>query len=276
MKRPIAFSPAAASLLVLLGCASTVQNGPGSGADSGVTANPGVPAAVASCGGHTCQPGEICCFRSGECIAPDSGACRASATVAREGPCASNADCPSDQRCFAQDCLGDGQCRTINTNACGANDGDTLCGCDGVTYVGSCALDRAGVRYAAAGPCGVGRPQADASVPAMGCGRDEQCRSGTICCPTLSLCVVATACPPPRDDGRVPCMENNQCSHFLSRYCAGDGCGTPGYCDLTYTPNVGCPPIIDPVCGCDGQIYQSACLMRSVGMRGAPAERCRR
>lgn len=60
-----------------------------------------------------------------------------------------------------------------------------------------------------------------------------------------------------------PCTTNTDCAGNM--YCAtGEGeCGSAGSCEAR--PEI-CTAIYDPVCGCDGQTYSSACVAASAGV----------
>lgn len=256
------------------GCASSIQAGDAS--DGGSSRS---PTTLASCGGRACQPGQRCCYLDGQCFDPGDPAACGGSSVAPDQPCGSDRNCPAGNFCNATDCLGVGRCTPRNSLRCGGFY-EPVCGCDGVTYRDECAIAQAGVRTAARGACGEGFRSADAGAAVIGCGSTAQCPAGQVCCPSTSRCVNAACeacCLPPRADGLIPCLENNQCANVYQRYCAGTGCGTVGFCDLTYAPpGPGCPHVLAPVCACDGQIYENPCYMRAAGLRAAPAERCQR
>ena len=75
----------------------------------------------------------------------------------------------------------------------------------------------------------------------------------------------------PTDAGPPPCFDSTACSS--THYCdfEDDSCGGAGIC--TPKPS-GCDAVVDPVCGCDGNIYTSACNAMQLGMDVAPYEHC--
>ena len=63
-------------------------------------------------------------------------------------------------------------------------------------------------------------------------------------------------------DGICACGGNGDCDAM--DYCAASTCAGGGTCELR---PVDCPAVIDPVCGCDGDTYDNACLAQEAGMR---------
>jgi hypothetical protein len=70
------------------------------------------------------------------------------------------------------------------------------------------------------------------------------------------------------DAGLVTCADNDEC--LATELCAAATCGGLGVC--TPLP-IGCPDVVDPVCGCDGVTYGNACeasaARQNVASRGA-------
>ncbi|MEZ4410256.1 MAG: Kazal-type serine protease inhibitor [Polyangiales bacterium] len=241
------------------------------------------------CGGIPCAAGEVCCLATGRCFDPatDAASCTAPPPAGGDRPCASNLDCPDDQFCQSNasaSCVGAGHCHPrSNCGMClGAH--CEVCGCDGVTYPSRSAACIAGVRTAtvAAGACGavpvpepMRDPDASASAPTrIPCARSSQCPSRQSCCPLTGVCFdegCPDCCraPPPGTD--FPCRTDADC--YPSQWCRGEGCGTPGGCAVR-RPTGECPGAVDPVCGCDGRTYISACWALSASVRVASTGEC--
>ncbi|MFN3201068.1 MAG: Kazal-type serine protease inhibitor domain-containing protein [Bradymonadia bacterium] len=265
------------------------------------------------CGG----PGQ-CTARPSHCEGPDAPVCgcdgrthrnaceaaRAMTTVMAQGPCPPgpclNArDCGFGQWCSrpAGQCGGQGECAPLST-AC-AQPGGSVCGCDRRSYDDACAAATAGTTVRLQGEC-VCEDNAQ-------CAQDHRCTKAQ-CGDATGRCVARPdACPAPREgqqvcgcDGRtwpsecharqngVDVRDEGPCPS--SRCTIGDPLGCPdgqacqspqGMCRGVgvCTPAPQCPrDIFDPVCGCDGQTWRSACHAlaagRSVAYRGICGRPC--
>jgi len=161
--------------------------------------------------------------------------------------------CSEDRFCeFAPgECQGadlEGTCVAV-AEACLQID-DPVCGGNGQTYGNDCARRGARVQKAHEGACAC-RPIlcAPGAVP-----RDTDGDG----CP--DRCITAAGC-----------ASNDECEP--DAYCAAE----PGRCDArglcTKRPEA-CPPIWEPVCGCDRVTYGSACAAAGAGVRVAARGAC--
>jgi hypothetical protein len=206
--------------------------------------------------------------------------------------CASNDECDPGSFCARPegDCDGIGECAT-RPDACLAIF-DPVCGCDGATYGNACEAAALGVSVAHAGECFSGPP----------CVSNDECDPGNFCEKVPGKCDELGACRPLPDlcvqvvdpvcgcDGLTynnacvaaqagvsvasdgPCGAGPECGSNAD--CAEDSfcskaegaCDEPGFCVADPDPAIcdGFP--VDPVCGCDGVTYESACLAALAGV----------
>jgi hypothetical protein len=133
-----------------------------------------------------------------------------------------------------------------------------VCACNGLTYGNACTAAQAGFGISALGPCnngGVCKPGETKKVDCntCSCSDDGQWRCTLIACPPPS----GTAC-----GGWLgnTCKDNEYCAYEPGAYC--------GAADASATCKVrpdACDDIYEPVCGCDGKNYPSACVAASAG-----------
>jgi hypothetical protein len=147
------------------GDAATDSGSDAATADGATDAAPdgGADAGSVACGSVVCPAGQICCFSTLTCFDPRTPTACSPAT---SGACASNADCPRGQWCYADTCAGDGVCRSVDASC--PLSGPT-CGCDGITYPSYCAAQAAGVRY---------------HIPSQACGAGAATGTPTTCGPS--------------------------------------------------------------------------------------------
>ncbi len=147
-----------------------------------------------------------------------------------------------------------------------------VCGCDGKTYGNACGADAAGVSVDYKGECktspvicqynGQRYKQGETFLASDGCNRCTctDVAGGTVSCTTQ-------ACPSCGSRGLPACPDG--------WFCRQDShCGTtdiPGTC--APKPSV-CALIVEPVCGCDGQEYESACKAAAAGISSRSVGAC--
>jgi Kazal-type serine protease inhibitor-like protein len=217
----------------------------------------------AACGGSTggaCLDGEFCKRDSGGCATDAAGVCTPVP-----------ATCPT----------------TVSP----------VCGCDGLSYSNACFADAAGVTVSASGACVLGA--------ACGGSTGGTCSSGQFCEPLQGDCSIilggncttpplSTSCSASFDpvcgcddvtydnaclaaaagvgvSDTGPCVGDLTCGARGPTCSSGDFCKRPdGTCGdvagtCTPTPTT-CPAVVDPVCGCNGTTYSSACVADAAGV----------
>ena len=203
------------------------------------------------------------------------------------------AECPADAYCRAHD----GVCGEVMLGWCAplsefcTADVAPVCGCDGETYSNECQMMSAGVSLDHMGACVSGCTSNDDCGPSgvcdiAGCG-DEAEAGKCLKAPKICNRMWAPVCG---CDGETyandcrrlkagvglahegPCV--TPCGGFAGLMCdEGEICYYPeGTCEwadhmgMCEAPPKFCPKNIDPVCGCDGESYRNACMMKRAGV----------
>jgi hypothetical protein len=231
------------------------------------------------CGPTTCTGGQVCCNAScGICTEPDGSCIDLFCADAGTGvSCGDGTACGPGEYCdyeAASQCGGAGSC-TPRPEIC-TEDCPQVCGCDGEDYCNTCVAQRAGVDVAHDGPCGT-----SASCDAM------DARGIGLCALFLGVAWNGSACEAINctcegaDCGSLYATQDECTSAHADCapvYCggwSGDTCAADEFCDFedgTYCDFADgsgvCAPIpescdgepISPVCGCNGETYDNACL----------------
>lgn len=204
-----------------------------------------VQPAVLCADAHSCGPGAYCDFPQGDACGHEG-----SVGICEDPPSA----CPPYQA--------------------------VVCGCDGTTYESPCIAHLRGTDVARAGACDDACVAADAHAigicetflgwywDGVACVALSGCWCNGVDCArgaaTAAACAAAHGtCTSVACDATRPCDAGSFCDHADASSC---GTTQAGVCRPRPTA---CPPVVHPVCGCDGVTYPSACDANVAGTDAA-------
>jgi Kazal-type serine protease inhibitor domain len=254
---------------------------------------------------------EAVCGCDGKQYANPCEAARAGVSAGNTGACtttcggASKVACPdsttychfADGVCSAGNATG--TCDPIPTTCAGAA-AAPVCGCDGKTYASLCEAQLAGTSVAASGACACGgsantpcetgkfcnlavgtcalaNPSGACTVPPATCeafsdpvcGCDGKTYDNACEAAKASISVVATGTCPCGGPGGATCEDGGYCDFGLMGACLGPD--PTGACQPKPTA---CTPVVDYVCGCDGNTYLNICEAAKQGISTALVGAC--
>jgi len=228
-----------------------------------------------ACGATTCSPAQLCCPGcDGDAFCASGSFCP---DIACAEPCLTSADCGPTERCQRRDgvCEGEGTCAPRPTSC--PEDCPGVCSCSGVTYCNGCRAQMDGAQAEHARACS--RPRACGPQDARSAGGCLEvigyAWNGFYCAAVNCACEgtecdrlfrSAAACQLEHDDcscggiAGLLCADDEFCQYPMLNSCgSGDMAG-----GCRPRPDA-CPPVVMPVCGCDGDPYPSPCDANRAG-----------
>jgi len=214
-----------------------------------------------------------------------------------EETCTDNSECSSGDYCGKDvgDCDGEGTC-VKKPDSCIPGEA-LVCGCDGKTYLSECAAHANGVNVASEGVCETCTDNDDCPEGLY----DYNCEKAVGDCEGEGTCVKSPDSCEPGEDPVCGCQGETYGNECLAHQ-DGDNVFRKGTCE-TCTDNSDCPPDFfcdkdtgncngeglgcaekpepedctetgSPVCGCDGNTYDSYCLAQASGVNVASEGAC--
>jgi hypothetical protein len=251
---------------------------------------------VCGCDGVTYM--NACFAQAAGMTVQHAGACTPGVACGGEG----GAACPTGQFCKPPVgvCTAGaaGNCAPIPPTPICSPSASPVCGCDGTTYLNSCLADAAGVAVDHAGECAADVQVCGGGAPACPTGEFCSRPAGSGCDPAVQgVCqTTPTVCPAVVEPvcgcngttydnacladvagvqiaGQGACQPQQACGgpsgttcdtgEFCKKAVASCAPDAAGVC--TDTP-LSCPTALAPVCGCDGNTYNNACLADAAGV----------
>ena len=222
-------------------------------------------------------------------------------TSAAAQSCFTKQQCPDGYGCIkpSGQCDAVGECTELPPPKCPPV-WDPVCGCSGVTYGNACEAHVAGWTIKYEGECNPDDFQCESGLdclPGMYCKRSAgECTGTGQCTSPPEFCTdewdpvcacdgntYGNACEAAAAMVSVlhqdecdfkPCNGADSCpSGFYCEKAVG-ACNGTGECRAIEPPELGCPPVWMPVCGCDGITYGSDCETWHAGVSIAYEGKC--
>lgn len=207
-------------------------------------------------------------------------ACMAAYASCAPSHCTSNAECGAGRYCHVElgSCGAAGECRAIPGELpCGPTS-QPVCGCDGRDYACEDAANQQGVSAASLGSC-AGECAPDDARGEGACFLSLGYRWNGTSCEFVGGCSCeGTDCPLPATAEECEAAHagcGRPCGGFLGSTCAATewcdyaglhNCGRDDGMGVCRPRPSGCETVFEPACGCDGTVYDNACLSHAAGV----------